>query len=610
MCRQFEREGGQLTLSSYGEYLPVSADASQLETTRLTERFGEQDAIARLLPSATLDILAEEWQGTAAALRLKLAETQTLIFDWLFVPGWAATIDGERVDVFPSTPAGLVALEAPAREFELRISLAPTATQSLAAALSGFGLAASILCALFWRRLGNETSRAPVAVESERSWLLIFAAIGIAVFLLKALALDPAETPIKRRQFGAVEEAQARANFGHKIDLLAVDAPASDINESTVAFTLYWRLHGPSLERDYSSIVRMRDPQGLVIAEASSFAPGGLAASNWLPGSYIKDVIKLIVPPYTARLPQAYTFDVGLYDVESLRALSLTNAAGDPHDVKYDIAALTLKWSVDANDAPPLQATAGDDLAYLVEPSALPETATAGDTLRFNWVWRKLRTSAADVSAQLLWLDESGDVAASSAPLPLVQGYDFADWRLGEINRGHHRLIVPASLPAGPYALGVRSLDAAGLPTGDIIALEQVMTVSLPQREFETPRFEVEASAEWANGIVLHGFSARTNGELDLAWGTKRLLDESLHLFVHALDEDGKIVAQWDGVPDDWTRPTTGWIEGEYVTTRHHFALPVGKYRLRLGWYAATTGERTTVAGSDVLELEQLLVIE
>ncbi|MDE2636142.1 MAG: hypothetical protein OXI30_07230 [Chloroflexota bacterium] len=608
--QRFERESGQLTLSSYGEYLPVSADASQLEPARLTERFAENDAIARLLPSATVDILAQEWRGTAASLRLESANAQTLILDWLYVPGWIAAIDGRSVDVYPSTPAGLVALDVPAGQFELRVSLAPTAAQSLAAALSIIGLASAVLIALFWRRLGYETANAPAAIESERSWLPLFAAIGVAVFFLKALALDPAETPMNRRQFGVVEDAPALANFGHKIDLLAVDAPVGEITESTVAFTLFWRLHGAPLERDYASIVRMRDPQGLVVAEASSFAPGGLAASNWLPGAYIKDVIELTAPPYTPPLPQAYTFEVGLYDVESLRALSLINAAGDPQDFKYEIAELPLKQGAAAKVAPPLQAAAGDGLAYLVEPPALPKTATAGDALRFSWVWRKLRASAADGSAQLLWLNERGDVAASSASLPLVQGYDFANWRLGEVNRGHHRSIVPASLPAGPYNLYIRPLDAAGLPTGEIIALEQMMTVALPQREFEAPRLEFESGAEWANGIVLHGYAIETNGEVDFVWGANRLLDESLHLFVHALDEDGKIVAQWDGVPADWTRHTTGWIEGEYVTTRHHFALPAGKYRLRLGWYAAATGVRIGVAASDALEIEPLFVIE
>ncbi len=608
--QRFERENGQLTLSSYGEYLPVTTDASQLGAARLTARFAENDAIARLLPSATVDILAQEWQGTAASLRLDSASAQTLVFDWLFVPGWTAAIDGRSVDVRPSTPAGLLALDIPAGQFELRVWLAPTAAQSLAAALSIFGVASALLILLLWRRLEYETADAPTSIECERNWLPLFAAMGIAVFLFKALALDPAETPIKQSRFGVVETAPALANFGHKIDLLAVDAPVGEMSQSTIAFTFYWRLHGPPLEQDFASIVRMRDPQGLDVAEASSFAPGGLAASNWLPGAYIKDVIELTAPPYTPPLPQAYTFDVGLFDVESLRALSLINAAGDPQDIKHEITALMLRPSAVENDPARQQATAGDDVTNLVEPPALPTTATAGDALRFSWLWRKLRASAADGSAQLLWLDERGDVAAASASLPLVKGYDFADWPLGEVNRGHHRSIVPASLPAGHYTLGIRPLDAVGLLTGDVITLEQTMRVTLPQREFEAPRLDFESGVEWVNGIVLHGYAIEANGEVNLVWGTNRPLNESLHLFVHTLDEDGKIVAQWDGVPADWTRHTTGWIEGEYVTTRHQFALPIGQYRLRLGWYAVTTGERVGVEGSDALELEQLLVIK
>jgi hypothetical protein len=608
--QRFERESSQLTLSSYGEYLPVTADASRLEIARLIERFSESDAVARLLPSATVDILAQEWRGTAASLLVESDQAQTLVFDWLYVPGWIAAIDGQRVDVFPSTPAGLVALDVPAGQFALRVSLAPTAVQSLAGALSGIGLASSIVFTLFWRRRANEPAHAPADIARERNWLPLFAALGIAVFFVKILALDPADTPIKRRQFGVVEDAPARANFARKIDLLAVDAPIRDIDEPTVAFTLYWRVHGPPLERDYASIVHMRDPQGQIIAEATSFAPGGLATSNWLPGAYIKDVLELHLPPFTPPLPQAYTFEVGLYDVESLRALSLINAAGDPQDVKYEIAALRLKASASANDAPLPPAKTGENHADLIEPPTLPKSATAGDALRFNWVWRKLRASAADASAQLLWLDERGAVVAFSAPLPLVTGYDFADWRLGESNRGHHRSIVPASLPAGHYALGIRSLDAAGLATEPIITLDQVMTVALPQREFKAPGLDFESGAEWENGIVLHGFSLRPKGEVDLVWGTNRPLDESLHLFVHALDENGRIAAQWDGVPVDWSRHTTGWIEGEYVSTRHHFALSAGKYRLRLGWYAAATGARIGVAASDALELQPLLLIE
>ena len=160
----------------------------------------------------------------------------------------------------------MLALEAPAGEFELRLSLSPTLAQSLANALSAIGLGSAILTLLLWSRLTTERARPLSSTESQGRWLMIVAAIGIAMFLLKALALDAANTTIKRSQFGDLREADARANIGNRIDLLAVEAPAErftvprDIQTTGVCM-------GAPLERDYSSIIRMRDPQGFVIAQ-------------------------------------------------------------------------------------------------------------------------------------------------------------------------------------------------------------------------------------------------------------------------------------------------------------------------------------------------------
>ncbi|MCY4060774.1 MAG: hypothetical protein OXG53_00235 [Chloroflexi bacterium] len=611
--QRFERQSGQLALSSYAEYLPVSADMGQLDANRLIERFEASDVIPRLLPSATLDILAQEWRGRSATLRLQSAEAQTLVFDWLYVPGWTAVIDGEPVAVFPSTPAGLLALEAPAGEFDLQLSLAPTMTQSLANALSGIGLAAAVLALLLWSRLTTERSQRRSSSAGQGRWLLIVAAIGIALFLLKALALDTADTPIKRSKFGYLRDVPALANFGNRIDLIAVEAPAEEFAGPTVTFKLYWRLHGAPLERDYSSIIRMRDPQGLVVAEASAFTPGGLATSNWLAGAYIEDVIELEAPPFTPALPEPYSFDLSLFDNDSLKALSLINETGDPQDVKFLIGALRFRPSeadFEARNVLPLPADIRKESALLVAAPVLPDSATAGDTLQFSWVWQKLRGSREEATAQLLWLNEGGAVAAASAALPLVYGYDFADWSVGEANRGHHQAVVPAKLPAGRYDLAIRPLDPSSQPLGDHYMLERTMTVRAPQREYEAPRFDFPSGREWANGIVLHGFSLGAHGQVELIWGTDRTLSESLRLFVHALDADALIAAQWDGVPVDWTRPTTGWVEGEFIRTSHALALPAGEYRLAVGWYRPASGERISLDAADALELQQLLVIE
>ena len=59
----------------------------------------------------------------------------------------------------------------------------------------------------------------------------MFAALGIGVFLLKALLLDGANTPFKSARFGAVAAAPVLANFGDAIDLLDIEMPIGDIKE-------------------------------------------------------------------------------------------------------------------------------------------------------------------------------------------------------------------------------------------------------------------------------------------------------------------------------------------------------------------------------------------
>ena len=175
-------------------------------------------------------------------------------------------------------------------------------------------------------------------------------------------------------------------------------------------------------------------------------------------------------------------------------------------------------------------------MALLVAAPVLPDLATAGDSLSFSWVWQKLQGSQTDALAQLLWLDEDGAVAAASARLPLVNGYDFADWRVGEANRGHHQVIAPAHLAAGRYDLAIRPLDALSQPLGGILPLDRAMTVTSPQRVFQAPGFDFPSGMEWANGIALYGFSLSANGEVELIWGSNRTLREDLRLFVYALD--------------------------------------------------------------------------
>ena len=601
---RFERQTGQLALSSYSEYLPITADARQLDPHRLTERFEQSDIIPRLLPSDTLTLISQRWTSASGALRLDSAIEQTLQFDWLYVPGWRSNLNGQPLDVFPS-PAGLVSVDLPAGRFDLHIALQPTPMQSLSHLLSLLGWMGLLIVTVRWRRL-NGPGRAPRPGSSPSARLsLLMIALGLAVFLFKFLSLDPTDSPWKTTRFGDnPSDARPLATFGNVIDLLHAEMP-SDSDKKT--FKLYWRLHDQPIDHDYSSALRMRDPQGHLIAQATSFMPGRLASSNWLPGAYVEDVIVLAVPPFTPPLDEPYRYEVSLFDAETQTSLHVINAAGDPQDVKVVIGE-----RLHHRPAPDLPVDSGQKrAAALHESPSFPDEAAVGDVLNISWTWQKLRPLSAsdDLLAQVRWINpDSGQTFAVARPL--VMGYPFRDWPPGQINRGHHDIIVPPRIPPGLYGLGIQLLDAAQKPLGEIMRLGGQMTLRQPPRDFAAPDFAFATEAEWDNGITLRGFSLDAPAGIQLIWQTKHLLTENLRLFVHALDERGLIAAQSDGVPVDWTRPTTGWLPGEYVTTRHALDLPPGRYPLRIGWYHPTSGQRIGIDDADALTLNERLHIE
>lgn len=86
---------------------------------------------------------------------------------------------------------------------------------------------------------------------------------------------------------------------------------------------------------------------------------------------------------------------------------------------------------------------------------------------------------------------------------------------------------------------------------------------------------------------------------LDLSWQAWGQVRGDYTLFVHLVDEEGRILAQEDAPPAGGERPTSGWRPGEIVADAHTLRLPQGAsgpLRLALGWYIPQTGERLPLA--------------
>jgi len=90
---------------------------------------------------------------------------------------------------------------------------------------------------------------------------------------------------------------------------------------------------------------------------------------------------------------------------------------------------------------------------------------------------------------------------------------------------------------------------------------------------------------------------------LTLFWRAEAEVDERHKVFVHLLDEEGRLLAQRDSEPVGGSRPTTTWAPGEVVADNYGVLLPEdlppADYHLVVGIYLPSTGERLSVLGDE-----------
>jgi 4-amino-4-deoxy-L-arabinose transferase-like glycosyltransferase len=100
-----------------------------------------------------------------------------------------------------------------------------------------------------------------------------------------------------------------------------------------------------------------------------------------------------------------------------------------------------------------------------------------------------------------------------------------------------------------------------------------------------------------------------TNLTLVLYWQALGTPDRAYTVFVHLLYQDGRQRGAGDSEPGTGSLPTTGWVPSEYLTDPHTIAVdpdaPAGSYRVAVGLYDPSTGQRLATAdGSDQVILD------
>ncbi len=99
---------------------------------------------------------------------------------------------------------------------------------------------------------------------------------------------------------------------------------------------------------------------------------------------------------------------------------------------------------------------------------------------------------------------------------------------------------------------------------------------------------------------------------LELRWQAAGRVAEDYHVFIHLLSNSGQVIAQADGQPMLWTRPTSTWRPGEVIVDRYALWLSPqtapGDYEMLIGLYRPADNQRLHLSdGQDAVKLQVLI---
>jgi hypothetical protein len=624
--------------STQGDYLPAGIVGSFFDlAARRDELFGST-AGADLAGSLTI------LQSDPLSLVARVASPRavTLTFDRFAYAAWQAAIDGQAAPVRAQAPLDLVQVAVPAGNHLLTLD----ASGGFA---DRFGLAVSIVGGLVL--IGLAMRHLP-RNSRPKGWLL-WLAVSIALATGMAVALGSQVEPPRALaggvDFGRAGVASVRL-VGSSLNL------ASRTPDGAIDLTLFWEARNsplPSCEVH----LRLLDDTGTVVARRDKEPLFGLRpCSTWATNEIIRDEEQIRLPPAGAAQPWRLALSMTLGDqalvpVTSADLLSWHDPGALPTEDMVGI----LLGSLPAGSGPPMRSMAelaspgsfavgailagrsqlestaiqvGTTELKPAEPNQVRAGGSAGpalsgssrlapsvlpdDVLHLRLVWRALRDVSTDYSVFTHVTDSTGNLVAQDDAWPDRYNFPTSVWFPGDSRVDDYELKLTKAVP-GIYQITVgmyerpslNRLPVIGDPAGGGEIVLGRFKVSRPDQVFGESRSVEPQDDVFGGQIALAGHHVAATAPLstslvvDLAWRAIRRPTNDFTVFVHLLDQAGKLVGQQDGPPQAGRFPTSWWDPGDTIYDRISIPLPSGlapgSYQLEVGLYRPDTGERLAV---------------
>jgi len=596
----YERATGLVGVDPEGSYFPRTVQQrpndSALEADYQNEGTPQRFDMSTLPEGATADA---DYGRLSATVTIDTPTPFVARYLSFAFPGWIVAIDGQRVPVTPGEPDGLITFAVPPGEHTINVRWQSTFLRSVLSlvsilALIGVGVTAVLLIRHPTKQYDEQPRQSRLIAAF---WPLVLLSVGLLAF--KLLFVDAGRTAWQRSAVPALSN-PATLNAGElrfEGYNLGQDRVAAG---ETFDIDLAWNTLAPTLS-EYQSNVWLADSEGLLWSDKETNRPRLYedAPPTWerKVGQWAWDSREVRVLEGTP--PGQYDIVLTLFDLATLQPLTFQDEQGTVVGPTVVIGNIEVEMPEEGVALRPQfasnEAVSGSGLT-LAGSNLDRESAAPGDLLLLTLFWE--RESGPVANTFDLELVTEGEEKTHNWKLPVTRSdFDTTLWETGQTLRGQYLLRLPSTLDSGTYRFMLQ----------DSIPLGQIDVVA-PERVLERPEVETAVDIPFADMVTLAGYSLSRNPFMvELVWTAADQIDSSYHVFVHLVDKSGNIVAQSDGQPADWVRPTTGWVPGEYVIDRHTLTLPQGvpldNMSLRVGMYDPDTGQRLPVEDLDFAHL-------
>ncbi len=398
----------------------------------------------------------------------------------------------------------------------------------------------------------------------------------------------------------------SRVNFGNRLLLLGY----SQFDERHV--TLFWQALQP-LDEDYRVSLVLCDPMGQSWGQWDGRPTAYLYPTNrWREGEIVTGHYDLTPLPGTP--PGDYGLEVGVYTEDDPVGLDVLDEAGAPQGkramlggVRLAVAAVTPEKIEVPHRS---QINLGDGLTVMGWDLEHTE-AQPGDRIRLTLFWRVEAQPQADDLLRILITDAADQTFDLGTFPPTNIWHPTSIWRPGQGWRGQTTFRLPIRAQVGKAQLSLQLIGPGGVPLTAPVPLT-VLRVQPTDRSFVPPQPQMVRQANFDDKAILVGADLAPGPlapggtlRLILHWQAVSEMDIPYTVFVHLLGPDGQVVAGRDSQPVSGTRPTTGWVPGEYIADPHEMPLPSdlppGSYVIEVGLYDAGARHmpRVPILGKD-----------